>query len=183
MKTDIHKKYYNTHLAGEYFVAGELFRQGFFAYVSFGNAKSFDILVLQNPEDKSKFARIEVKSSSDPYFTRKKSLIYKDDYKDDHKFHFNIKALYKEIKNGSDTSNKFYVFVVLNGKDNKPDFFIVKAKQVYSIMKKKIEAYESKDKKPSGRWDIKLSDIFTEKNIEKKDNWDCLREYFKKSKK
>lgn len=174
MKTDIHKKHYNTQLAGEYFVAGELFRQGFFANVSFGYAKSFDILVFS--EDKTKFARIEVKSSSDPYFTRKKSPIYEDD----HKFHFNIEALYKEIKNGSDTPNKFYVFVALNKDRGKPDFFVSKAKQIHDIMKKKIDGY---GKKPSGRWDIKLSDIFIEKNTEKKDNWDCLRGYFEKSKK
>ena len=170
----IQEKRYNTQLAGEYFVAGELFRQEFFANVSFGNAKSFDILVFS--EDESKFARIEVKSSNDPYFTRKKPPIYKDD----HKFHFNIEALSKEIQENKDSTNKFYVFVALNGKDNKPDFFIAEAKRVYNVMKKKIDICKKEGKKVSGRWDIKLSDIFRNKNSEKKNDWNVLREFFKK---
>jgi len=172
---NIQKKRYSTQLAGEYLTAGELFRQGFFANVSFGNAKSFDILVFS--EDETKFARIEVKSSNDPYFTRKKAPVYEDD----HKFHFNIEALTKEIKEHLTNSNKFYVFVALNGKDEgKPDFFVFRAQQIYDVMKKKIEVCKNKGKKVSGRWDIKLSDIFGSKDHEKKDNWDCLREYFKK---
>jgi len=161
---------YYTQISGEFFVAGELFRQGFFANVSFGNAKSFDIIVFSKNENK--FAKIEVKSSSDPYFTRKSKPVYKDD----HKFHFNIESLEKEMK--TEIKNKFYVFVVLNTKNRKPDFFIFPSREIWNIMKTKINKCKKDNKKVSGRWDIKLSEIYKNKENEKKDNWECLIKYF-----
>jgi len=78
--------HYATQMAGEFYAAGELFRQGYFANGSFGNAKSFDIVVFSNREDK--FARIEIKTSKGEYYTRNK-LPSRDN---EQKFHFNIEA-------------------------------------------------------------------------------------------
>lgn len=168
---------YATQMAGEFYTAGELFRRGFFANVSFGNAKSFDIVVFSNREDR--FARIEVKSSSDPYFTRRHPPVYEKD----HKFHFNIEALHEEIKSVNKNLNKFYVFVALEGDNGKPDFFVFKADTVYEVMQKKIK--DVSIEKVHGRWDIRLSDIFESKKAEqdyrqKQDfGWNLLRDFLK----
>lgn len=153
------QKRYTTQMAGEFYAAGELFKRGFFANVSFGNAKSFDIVAFSSREDR--FARIEVKSSRDPYFTRRHPPVYEAD----HKFHFNIEALNKEIKSLKTNPNKFYVFVALGGGDGKPDFFVFQANTIYKVMRKKINAVPTE--KVHGRWDLKLSDIFESKGDER----------------
>ena len=171
-----HSKY-STQMAGEFYTAGELFKQGFFANVSFGNAKSFDIAAFYERQDK--FARIEVKSSKDPYYTRRHPPVYEND----HKFHFNIQTLDKEIKTFKRESNKFYVFVALSGVNGKPDFFVFHADTIHSVMRKKIKAVPPS--KVQGRWDIKLSDIFRSKvnelNYHKKHNsgWNLLKDFLK----
>ena len=48
----------NTHLAGEYFVAAELYRRGFSVGMTIGNAKAIDLFV--NKDDK--MASIQVKA-------------------------------------------------------------------------------------------------------------------------
>lgn len=180
-KIKVQKRYF-TQLAGEYLAAGELFRQGFFASVTFGLAKSFDIFVSGQ---KGKLARIEVKASSDPYFTRKRPPVYPND----HKWHFNIQSIIKELDEyggvGSNhaPSDKFYVFVTLCG--DKPDYYVFEAQMIYNALRNKINRFYHKPKykgrKPSGRWDLKLSDIFNYKQQEKvylqKDNWNALRRY------
>ncbi len=169
------QKRYATQMAGEFYAAGELFKRGFFANVSFGNAKSFDIIVFSNREDR--FARIEVKSSSDPYFTRRHQPVYEAD----HKFHFNIEALHKEIKSVKTNPNKFYIFVALDGDIGKPDFFVVPADAIYKVMQRKITAVRAE--KVHGRWDMKLSDVFGSKEAELKyrqkqdTGWSVLRDY------
>jgi len=164
-------------MAGEFYTSGELFKRGFFANLSFGNAKSFDIVVFSNREDR--FARIEVKSSRDPYFTRRHPPVYEKD----HKFHFNIEALHEEIKSAKSSPNKLYVFVALDGDNGKPDFFVFKSDTVYEVMRRKIRAVPIG--KVHGRWDIKLSDIFESKEAEysyreKQDfGWNFLRDLLK----
>ena len=51
----------SVHLAGEYYVAAELHRRGVHATITYGNAKSADILAFSL--DDERFARVEVKSS------------------------------------------------------------------------------------------------------------------------
>ena len=166
---------YATQMAGEFYTAGELFKRGFFANVSFGNAKSFDIMVFSKREDR--LARVEVKSSSDPYFTRRHPPVYEKD----HKFHFNIEALYREIKSARSNPGKFYVFVALDGDSGKPDFFVFKADTVHTVMNRKIKAVPAE--KVHGRWDVKLSEIFKSKGAEhdyqeKRDSgWSLLRDF------
>ena len=113
-----------------------MFRRGFFASVSFGYAKSFDIVVSGR---KGKLARIEVKASSDPYFSRK----HPPEYPNDHKWHFNMQAMMKEldqwegIDSDNSPSDKFYVLVALCG--NKPDYYVFKAQRIYNALRKKIK--------------------------------------------
>lgn len=47
-------------LAGEFRVASEILRRGYFASITFGNAKATDIVVLGN---RNRFIRVEVKTS------------------------------------------------------------------------------------------------------------------------
>lgn len=54
-------EYNNTHLAGEYFVAAELYRRGFSVGMTIGNAKSIDILAYKN----TKATAIQVKAIKD----------------------------------------------------------------------------------------------------------------------
>lgn len=48
----------NTHLAGEYFVAGELYKRGFSVGMTIGNAKAVDIFASKN----NKMVSIQVKA-------------------------------------------------------------------------------------------------------------------------
>jgi len=158
-----------------------LFRQGFFASVTFGLAKSFDIFVSGQGD---KLAKIEVKASHDPYFTRKHPPVYPED----HKWHFNIQSIIKELNEygGVDSSNapsdKFYVLVTLCG--DKPDYYLLEAQMIYNALKNKIKKFHDnpkhKGREPSGRWDLKLSNIFSSKHQERlylQDNWNVLRRY------
>ena len=143
----------------------ELLKQGFFVGVS---SPSHIAASLKN---KTKFAQIRVKSSktscSKNFFP-----IYEDDYV----FIFDIPDLIKEMKKNEQTKNLniFYIFVVLK---DRPDFFIFKAQQIYDAMKEKIKVCNKKRNKKTGPWDLKLSNLFSSKDSEKKNNWNCLREY------
>ena len=173
------KTKYNIQMAGEFLTAGELFRKGFFASVSFGNAKSFDI-VARSPIKTDKFAYIEVKSSDNGYFTRRSTPIYIDD----HKFLINIITTKKEIDEAKPNFSKFYVFVALNGKQDKADFYLFSADRIFQVVKKKMGAIPP-EKKISGPWNINLSDIFETKEHEIsycKENdygWIELRDYLR----
>ena len=86
----------STHLAGEYFVAAELYRLGFSVGMTIGNAKAIDILL----EKDGQMIPVQVKAIRD-----KKSVgwpIMKD--------RVNMKII--------------YIFVLLNPPGNKPDYFI-----------------------------------------------------------
>ena len=56
-----HENKYMVGMSGEYFVVAELLRKGVKASITMGNAKSADIVVLNN--DASKVVVVEVKSS------------------------------------------------------------------------------------------------------------------------
>lgn len=91
-----------TGIAGEYLVAGELTRRGFIASITLRNTRGIDIVVTNR--DASKSVGIQVKASAG----RRRGWILN--------------------KKGENFYSKtlFYVFVNLKGKDERPDFFIVK---------------------------------------------------------
>lgn len=90
----------NTHLAGEYFVAAELYRRGFSVGMTIGNAKAIDILAYKN----DKPIAIQVKA-----IRNKKSVGWP--------------IMRDKIEEGI-----IYIFVNLNDQDN-PDYFICTAKE------------------------------------------------------
>ena len=89
-------------MAGEFLTVGKLFKKGYQASVTFGNAKSIDVLVY-NPEIDKTFI-VQVKT------LRKKNCfpIKKENIKSDH----------------------IYVFVILNDFENKEEFYIVSGQEI-----------------------------------------------------
>lgn len=85
----------NTHLAGEYFVAAELYRRGFSVGMTIGNAKAIDILAYKN----GLAIAIQVKA-----IRNKKSVGWP--------------IMRDKVENGI-----IYIFVNLNDQDH-PDYFI-----------------------------------------------------------
>ena len=86
----------STHLAGEYFVAAELYRRGCHVGMTIGNTKAIDILVEKN----GRMIPIQVKTIRD-----KKSVGWP--------------MMKNRVKKGI-----LYVFVLLNEPGTKPDYFI-----------------------------------------------------------
>lgn len=97
----------STHLAGEYFVAAELYRLGYSVGMTIGNAKAIDILA----EKGGRMIPVQVKAISD-----KKSVgwpMMKDRVRDD----------------------VIYVFVLLNQSGTKPEYFIASGTEARSKVK------------------------------------------------
>lgn len=172
---------YFTQLAGEYLTAGELFRQGIFASVTFGMAKSFDIFARGHGE---RLAVIEVKASRNPYFTAQR----KNAYPNDHRWQFNIDSLIRNLNDSKEAStNKFYVLVALSGGEpdcDKPDYYVFPAQVIYNVFREKLSEFyknpKHEGKQPSGQWDLKLSDIQKVNKLRstiQKDDWTCLKRY------
>jgi len=170
------RKQYFTQLAGEYLVAGELFRQQIFAYVTFGQAKSFDILAVGK---NNKIAKVEVKTTRNNYSDFKQRA-----YPDDNHWMFNIQSMNKDIeKNGGLNSSKspddkFYVFVALCG--DKPDYYVFDSQMVFKAFRDKIKERQANGGPLRGMWDLKLSRVKIANNISerfRKDDWSILRNY------
>ncbi len=90
-----------THLAGEYFVAAELYRRGYSVAITLGNAKSIDLFA----ERDARSVNVQVKA-----IRNKKSVgwpIMKDKVVDD----------------------VLYVFVCLNDPGTQPEYFICTPKE------------------------------------------------------
>lgn len=85
----------STHLAGEYFVAAELYRRGFSVGMTIGNAKAIDLFANKNDKTLS----IQVKA-----IRNKKSIGW-------------------PMTRDKVSDNIVYVFVNLNNQEN-PDYFI-----------------------------------------------------------
>ena len=96
----------NTHLAGEYFVAAELYRRGFSVGMTIGNAKSIDILANKNEIS----VAIQVKA-----IRNKKSIGWP--------------IMLDKVEIGI-----IYIFVNLNDQEQ-PDFFICTAQEAKDNIK------------------------------------------------
>ncbi len=91
----------STHLAGEYFVAAELYRLGYCVGMTIGNAKAIDIL----GEKDGRMVPIQVKAIRD-----KKSVGWP--------------MMKARVEDGI-----VYIFVLLNTPGAKPDYFIATAQE------------------------------------------------------
>lgn len=90
-------------LAGEFFVAGELLKRDIQTSLTFGNAKSIDLLAHRS--DPEKTFTVQVKSVRDPNY-----------------FH---------ISRNQIVNTHIYVFVVLNKPGVPPRYFIVPGSELY----------------------------------------------------
>jgi predicted AAA+ superfamily ATPase len=97
----------STHLAGEYFVAAELYRLGYSVGMTIGNAKAIDVLV----EKDGRMIPVQVKAIRD-----KKSVGWPM-----------MKARVRD--------DVIYVFVLLNRSGTKPDYFIATGAEARSKVK------------------------------------------------
>jgi len=97
----------SSHLAGEYFVAAELYRRGYSVGMTIGNAKAIDIIV----EKAGRMVPVQVKAIRD-----KKSVGWP--------------MMKDRVKN-----NVVYVFVLLNKPGTKPDYFIATSKEARARVK------------------------------------------------
>ena len=97
----------SSHLAGEYFVAAELYRLGYSMGMTIGNAKAIDILV----EKDGRMVPVQVKAIRD-----RKSVGWP--------------MMRNGVKRGV-----MYVFVLLNNPGMRPDYFIATSKETKSKVK------------------------------------------------
>ena len=140
----------STGNAGEYFVAGELERRGFTCAVLMSNTKDFDILVI-NRKNNNQYA-IQVKTTA---FKKKEWTLGK---KNENLFDDNI----------------IYIFVSLNELDH-PEYHIVPSKIVAeSISKSHQEWLNTLGKNGQPHNDNPIR-VFSDKDDEYLNNWDCLK--------
>ena len=137
-------------VAGEYFVAGELSRNGFNASITLRNTKGVDIICSN--EETTKSVNIQVKTNKN---SSKSWILSK-----------------KCETNYSD--NLFYVFVNLNNdKDGKPEFFVVPSKIVAEKIKTDhSEWLNGKKKDGTGRKDSDMRKFEVDEKY--KDSWEEL---------
>lgn len=99
----------NTHLAGEYFVAAELYRRGFSVGMTIGNAKAIDLFVFKD----DKHLSIQVKA-----LKNKKSVGWP--------------MMKDKVRNGI-----IYIFVNLNDQ-SAPDYYICTDKEAREKVKQYV---------------------------------------------
>lgn len=112
---------YYTSISGEFFVLAELSRREYMASLTYGNAKSVDILV--STKDGNMF-RIEVKTSRSG-----KSGSDKSQFGENYKWQMSKKDERKI------DPKLYYCFVSLRGEKERPKFFIVPSKEVAEYVK------------------------------------------------
>lgn len=136
--------------AGEYFVAGELERNGFTVAVPMSNVKDFDILAIQRETNKQ-FA-IQVKTTS--YKQRRWTLSRKNE----------------ELEE----DNIFYVFVALNEKEP-PEYHIVPSKIVAKSLKENYQIWiNTPGKKGQKHNDTSLRNFYI-KDDSYLQKWDLIK--------
>lgn len=120
-----------THLAGEYFVAAELYKRGYSVAITLGNAKAIDL----HAEHDTRTVNVQVKAIRD-----KKSVGW-------------------PMKSKNDViGNIVYVFVCLNAPGTPPDFYLCTSEETRTKVKEYktrsiIDLSSLKGDQFLGRWD------------------------------
>ena len=140
-----------TGIAGEYFVAGELSRRGFMASITLRNNDSIDIHASW-PENNQMFA-IQVKTSQN--MGRSWPLGQKAE---------SLRA-----------DNLFYVFVILKGDMERPDYFIVPSKEVAKHVKEGHQAWLNAPGKKGQQHKDNPMRQFADKEGLLLERWDLLK--------
>jgi transposase-like protein len=91
-----------TAMAGEFLIVGKLFKRGYQASVTLGNAKAIDVLVYNQKNNRNYNVQVKTLRKKN-YFPMKK-----EDIHDDH----------------------IYVFVILNDFDQNEEFYIIKGSEI-----------------------------------------------------
>jgi hypothetical protein len=113
---------YFTAMAGEFYVLAQLFQKGYIGSLTYGNAKSVDILVSAKS---GKMFKLEVKTTgSDCAVGSVKSQF-------DRNYEWTMSEGHEDIID----ENLYYCFVILKGYDELPKFFFVSNQQVAQYMK------------------------------------------------
>jgi hypothetical protein len=120
----------STHLAGEYFVAAELYRRGYSVAMTLGNAKAIDLFA----ELGTQTVNVQVKAIRD-----KKSIGW-------------------PMMLGNVIDGVMYVFVCLNAPGNPPDYYVCTAAEARVLVKQYrvrgiIDLARIKKTDALGRWD------------------------------
>jgi len=89
-------------MAGEFLTVGKLFKRGYQASVTLGNAKAVDVFVYNTETDKSFNVQVKTLRQKNCFPVRKESI----------------------------KPNHIYVFIILNGWDKHEDFFIVPGHEI-----------------------------------------------------
>jgi hypothetical protein len=97
----------STHLAGEYFVAAELYRRGYSVAMTLGNAKAIDLFA----EHEARTVNVQVKAIRD-----KKSIGW-------------------PLMKAGVVDGVMYVFVCLNPPSEAPDYYICTAAEARALVK------------------------------------------------
>lgn len=137
-------------VSGEYFVAAELSRRGYIASITLRNTRGIDVLCSN--EIATKQVSIQVKT------TKESNRVW---------------ILDKKAEDFYSPSH-FYVFVMLNKQEVKPDFFIVPSKIVAKFVKESHQKWiKGKSKRVKKRKDSSMRK-FQDKEGKYLNRWDLL---------
>ena len=120
----------NSHLAGEYFVAAELYKRGFSVALTMGNAKAIDLFA----EKGTRTVNVQVKAIS-------------------RRQHVGWPIFRRQV-----LRNVMYVFVCLNEDSEPPDYYIATAREVRPKIKEYrtrgiLNRSAVRDKRFHNKWD------------------------------
>jgi hypothetical protein len=130
------KNNYDIAMTGEFYVLAQLFQRGYMAALTYGNAKSVDILVSAKSD---KMFKLEVKTagSEGTWGSDKRPSQFGKNYE------WTMSQKHEGIKD----KDLYYCFVILRGVDELPRFFIVSSQQVAQYVK---TAYQYRLDLPGG---------------------------------
>ena len=110
-----------TGMAGEFLSVGKLFKRGYQASVTLGNAKAVDVLVYNPETNKSFNVQVKTLRQKNCFPIRKESIIR------DH----------------------IYIFIILNNWDQEEHFFIISGNEILDDIERFFGASYRDPKKPS----------------------------------
>ena len=125
---------YYTAMAGEFYVLAQLFSRRYTSALTYGNAKSIDILVSAKS---GKMFKLEVKTTG----SEKASGSDKSQF--DRNYEWTMSEKHEDKKD----KDLYYCFVILRGNDKLPRFFIVSSQQVAQYLKKAYQHWLNVRKK------------------------------------
>lgn len=125
-----------TGMAGEFFTVGKLFKRGYQASVTFGNAKAIDVLVFNPANDKSYIVQVKT--------VRQKNCFL--------------------IKKGNIRSDHIYIFIILHDIEQPEEYFIIPGHEILENIDKFFGSSYRNPDKPSNMPAINYDPLVQYKN-------------------